>query len=102
MAELGSDTYAYSQVGYNYDGQVVSGDPAMALAASAAAATATASAGGQSEGQPQMELSQQYSANSEAQQDQNSGYYPNTDEDAFIPPPELSIPQGMVVVSLST
>ncbi|KAK4312587.1 hypothetical protein Pmani_015997 [Petrolisthes manimaculis] len=87
LAELGSDTYAYSQVGYSYDGQVA-GDPSVALAAAA---------GEQSEGQPQVEVSEQYSANEEEEEEDNSGYFPNSDEDVFIPPPELSVPQGMVV-----
>lgn len=85
MAELGSDTYTYSQVGFNYDGQAIVGD--------------MSSLGGD---QAAMYLDSQHlqQVDQEQQQEQQQqGYFPEADEDTFVPPPELNVPQGMVVVS---
>lgn len=82
MAELGSDTYTYSQVGFNYDGQMMGDMSAM------------------SGDQATMYLDSQHMQQSgQEEQEQQQGYMPEGDEDVFVPPPELNVPQGMVVVS---
>ena len=101
MTELGSDTYTYSQVAFNYEGQPVVG----------VAGDMTAVGGGEQQQQgaeylenyqlqqgeqtqEQLQLQQQ-----QQQEDENSGYMPEADEDTYVPPAELNVPQGMVVVS---
>ncbi|XP_071534654.1 uncharacterized protein su(w[a]) [Panulirus ornatus] len=78
MAELGSDTYAYSQVGFNYDGQTAE----------------TVGLTGEQVVEQQLKNDHQEVND---QQKQNVGYFPEGDEDTFLPPPELSVPHGMVV-----
>lgn len=90
MAELGSDTYTYSQVAFNYDGQAMMGDM-------------TAVSGEQGseyldnhhlhQGDQQQQQLQQ-----EQQEQHDTGYMPEADEDIYVPPTELNVPQGMVVV----
>ncbi|KAK8747077.1 hypothetical protein OTU49_016979, partial [Cherax quadricarinatus] len=79
MAELGSDVYAYSQVGFNYDGQVPVSE-AVGLT--------------EEHGAEQLQDENHQTVDKE---EQTTGYFPEADEDTFIPPPELSVPQGMVV-----
>lgn len=88
MAELGSDTYTYSQVGFNYDGQAMAGD-------------VTGVSGEQgteySEHHQMQQIDQQQQ---QQEQEQSSGYMPEADEDTYVPPAELNVPQGMVVVGV--
>ncbi|KAK8374710.1 hypothetical protein O3P69_016135 [Scylla paramamosain] len=84
MAELGSDTYTYSQVGFNYDGQAMAGDM-------------TGVSGEQGSEYLEHYQMQQGEQQQEQQQEQSSGYMPEADEDTYVPPAELNVPQGMVV-----
>lgn len=86
MAELGSDTYTYSQVGFNYDGQAMVGDM-------------TSMVGDQAAMYLDNQQLQQGDHVQHQQQEEQQGYMPEADEDTFVPPPELNVPQGMVVVS---
>lgn len=92
MAELGSDTYTYSQVGFNYDGQAMVGDM-------------TAVSGEQGteyldNHHLQQVDQQQLQHHQEEQEEHNTGYMPEADEDTYVPPTELNVPQGMVVVGV--
>lgn len=88
MAELGSDTYTYSQVGFNYDGQAMTGD--------------MTGAGGEqgSEYLEHYQVQQDDLHQQHQQQEHSSGYMPEADEDTYVPPAELNVPQGMVVVGV--
>ncbi|XP_063606656.1 protein suppressor of white apricot-like [Penaeus indicus] len=85
MSELGSDTYTYSQVGFSYDGQAVL-EGGVAL-------TEEQILEQQGALQQQAELQQQQ----QQQQEQYTGYFPEADEDTFVPPPDLNVPPGMIV-----
>lgn len=88
MSELGSDTYTYSQVGFSYDGQAVL-EGGVAL-------TEEQILEQQGALQQQAELQQQQ----QQQQEQYMGYFPEADEDTFVPPPDLNVPPGMIVVGI--
>lgn len=90
MSELGSDTYTYSQVGFSYDGQAVL-EGSVALSEEQMLEQ-------QGVLQQQAELQQQQQL--QQQQEQYAGYFPEADEDTFVPPPDLNVPPGMIVVGI--
>ncbi|KAG7174056.1 suppressor of white apricot-like [Homarus americanus] len=82
MAELGSDVYAYSQVGFNYEGQVPVGETPVQMEEPVA--------------EQQVQI-QNDEPEVNDQQEPDTRYFPEADEDTFVPPPELNVPHGMVV-----
>ncbi|KAK7078476.1 hypothetical protein SK128_017012 [Halocaridina rubra] len=76
MAELGWDNYVYSQVGFSYDQSHEVGQTANVV-------------GGQDVEQPPE--------GSQENLPEHTGYFPERDEDTFVPPPEINVPSGMVV-----
>lgn len=87
MAELGSDTNTYSQVGFTYDGQTSATETSEVPEEQAAAQ------------QHQQQAQQRQQQNNDHVENEDEGYMPIADESTYIPPPQLSVPQGMVVVS---
>lgn len=81
LAELGSDNYAYSQVGFSYDEQ---------------AEVAQQQQQSYVEEQPVVAATE-VSEEVEETPSEPDGYFPEKDEDTFVPPPELNVPPGMVV-----
>ncbi|XP_068215409.1 splicing factor, suppressor of white-apricot homolog isoform X2 [Palaemon carinicauda] len=76
LAELGSDNYTYSQVGFSYDDQTMLAQQNYVVEQVPEVV------------QPEVE---------EPQEEEEMDYFPEKDEDTFVPPPELNVPMGMVV-----